>query len=139
MRPRIASLFAIAALAVAGRAHALEPPANLPRYELGITLDPTNHTVLVREKVTWTNRHQRPATELVFNVYPHFQPNKGDIPLLAKTVELLRQDPAAAVDAAGRAGDVNSRHLSRPATRHLLPAEARHRPRRHLTQAGRAG
>jgi hypothetical protein len=101
-------LVAVAAFGWAGTVHALEPPPDLPRYDLDITLDTNNHTVHVRERVTWTNRHQRPASELVFNVYPRYRPPKGDIPLLAKTVELLRQDPSAAVDAAGHAGDVNT-------------------------------
>jgi hypothetical protein len=116
MRPWSAAiLLALAALTVGGplRAQAadatpLAPPADLPRYDLEISLDTNAHTVRVHERVAWTNRHQRPAAELVFNVYPHFQPPKGDIPLLAKTVELLRQDPSAAVDAVGRAGDVTA-------------------------------
>jgi hypothetical protein len=108
-------LLAVAALAAGGPVRAqpvpqtpLAVPPDLPRYDLDITLDTVGHTVRVRERVTWTNRHQRPALELVFNVYPHFRIAKGDIPLLAKTVELLRQDPAAAMDTAGLAGDVNS-------------------------------
>jgi hypothetical protein len=108
MRLRTTILLAVAALAVGGRGRALEPPADLPRYDLAITLDTNTHTVQVRERVTWTNGHQRAAQELVFNVYPHFQIAKGDIPLLAKTVELLRQDPAAAMDTAGHAGDVTA-------------------------------
>src|SRR4051794_13769758 len=98
MRLRSVILLAVAALAAGGPARALDPPADLPRYDLAITLDTNQPSVRLRERVTWTNRHQRPASELVFNVYPHFQPAKGDIPLLAKTVELLRQDPAASLD-----------------------------------------
>jgi Peptidase family M1 domain len=112
MRPRSALILVVAVATlfppVIDRGLSAEPPADLPRYDLAITLDTNGHTVHLLEKVTWTNRHQRPAQELVFNVYPHFQPAKGDIPMLAKTVELLRQDPSAALDAVGRAGDVNS-------------------------------
>ncbi|HEY1377866.1 MAG TPA: M1 family metallopeptidase, partial [Gemmataceae bacterium] len=133
MRPwLVLTLAALAAgppRAPAADATPLAPPADLPRYDLAITLDTIGHTVLVRERVTWTNRHQRPAQELVFNVYPHFQPAKGDIPLLAKTVELLRQDPAAAVDAAGRAGDVSRvAYLTHRAAGGTQPAAASDEP-----------
>lgn len=97
-----------AALAAAGPVRALEPPADLPRYDLAIRLDTQKHIVIVREHVTWTNRHQRPAQEIVFNVYPRFKLAAQDVPIAAKTVELLRQDPAASLDTAGRAGDVTS-------------------------------
>ena len=61
MRPRFGVLLAVAAFAVGGPVRALEPPPDLPRYDLDITLDTNAHTVQVRERVTWTNRHQRPA------------------------------------------------------------------------------
>src|SRR4051812_15530557 len=108
MRVRMLLVPVVAAVLAGGPVRALEPPADLPRYDLDIKLDTDAHTVNVRERVTWTNRHQRPAAELVFNVYAYYRPTKGDIPILAKTVELLRQDPSAAVDPVGRVGDVNS-------------------------------
>src|SRR3954471_13568640 len=92
----------------AGPVRALEPPPDLPRYDLAVTLDAAAHTVQVRERVTWTNRHLRPAGELVFNVYPHFQIAKAKVPLLPKTVELLREDPSVAMDPAGHSGDVTA-------------------------------
>src|SRR4051794_2099801 len=90
----------------AAPARAAEPPPDLPRYTLGIRIDTVQHTVQVRERVAWTNRHQRPAHELVFNVYPHFQLPSGSVPLVAKTIELPRQDPGVALAPAGRAGSV---------------------------------
>jgi hypothetical protein len=95
-------------LVPAAPARAAEPPPDLPRYTLTVRLDTTQHTVLVRERVTWTNRHQRPTNELVFNVYPHFKLPDGDVALVAKTIELLRQDPGVALDTAGRAGNVTA-------------------------------
>jgi hypothetical protein len=108
MRVQVSFVLVVAAAVAGGPVRALDPPSDLPRYDLDMKLDTNVHTVTVREKVTWTNRHKRPAAEIVFNVYPHYKPAKGDIPLLAKTVELLRQDPSALVDPVGRAGDVNA-------------------------------
>ena len=57
-----------------GRAvRAGEIPADLPHYDLAIRIDTNTHCVQVRERVTWTNTHQRPADELVFCVYPHYK------------------------------------------------------------------
>src|SRR5262245_36032721 len=91
-----------ARLLLAAPARALDPPADLPRYDLDIRLDTTQHVVRLRQRVTWTNGHRRPAAELVFNVYPRYKLPDKDLGLVAKTVELLRQDPAAALDTAGR-------------------------------------
>jgi Peptidase family M1 domain len=90
----------------AAPARALEPPPDLPRYDLAVRIDPGRHTVQVRERVTWTNPRERPAHELVFNVYPRYQIAEKDTVLLAKTVELLREHPGVALDPLGRAGEV---------------------------------
>src|SRR5262245_59234255 len=79
-------------------AQALEPPAGLPRYDLAIRIDPQNKLVRLHERVTWTNRAKLPVTELVFNVYPHYQLPEKDLATVAKTIELLRESPSVALD-----------------------------------------
>ena len=50
---------------LAERSGAAELPAWLPHYDLDIQLQVEQHRVVVRERVTWTNRHQRPADTVV--------------------------------------------------------------------------
>jgi hypothetical protein len=57
----------------AGSARAIEIPPGLPSYEVDIRVDVSDHRVTARQRVTWTNRHDRPAGELVFNVFSHFK------------------------------------------------------------------
>ena len=78
-----------------------DPPAWLPRYDLAIRLEPDAHLVTVTERVTWTNRHQRPANELVFNAHAHYAIPDKDVGLLAKTLELLRMAPSEAMSFTG--------------------------------------
>jgi hypothetical protein len=73
-------------------------PAWLPRYDLDIQLDLPGHTAHVRQRVTFTNRHERPATELVFNAHAHYHVPPGQVGLLAKTLEILRVTPSEALD-----------------------------------------
>jgi hypothetical protein len=84
-----------------GGARAGDPPAWLPRYELAIRLDVDKHLVTATERVTWTNRHQRPARELIFNAHARYAIPAKDIGLLAKTLELLRIAPSEAMSFAG--------------------------------------
>ncbi len=98
----------VVALASAVPAGVLAPPPDLPRYDLAIRLDTTAHVATVKQRVTWTNRHARPADELVFNVYPRYKIDPKDITVIAKTVELLRQDPCVALDVEGRSGEVTA-------------------------------
>src|SRR5208283_6074576 len=76
------------------------------RYDLEIHLDVAKHTATVRERVTWTNRHQRPATELVFNAHSHYKVPTGEIGLLAKTFEMLRMMPDEGLDTEGHACEI---------------------------------
>src|SRR5262245_20778267 len=76
---------------------AQSPPADLPRYDLHIQLDTDQKIVRLRERVTWTNRHARPADDLVVTINPLYRIATKDIPILAKTVELLRQTPSDAL------------------------------------------
>ena len=100
-------MVAVVWLGAATSARALEPPADLPRYNLAVRIDPENRVVRLHERVTWTNRSKTPASELVFNVYPRFQLQEKDLAVIAKTIELLRESPSAALDIVGRCGDVD--------------------------------
>jgi hypothetical protein len=72
-------------------------PAWLPRYDVDMQVDVAGHMAHVRQRVTWTNRHQRPATELVFNAHSHYR-IPGSSLLLAKTIELLRVAPSTTME-----------------------------------------
>jgi hypothetical protein len=76
----------------------LAPPPWLPRYDVEIQLDVEGHSAHARETVTWINHYQRPALELVFNAHSHFQLESKDVPLLAKTLEILRMNPSEAME-----------------------------------------
>ncbi len=76
-----------------GVSRAGEAPAWLPRYEADIHLDVAHHVARVTLQATWINYRQRPTQELVFNVHSRYVVPKGDIGLMAKTLELLRMMP----------------------------------------------
>ncbi|MBI3410005.1 MAG: BamA/TamA family outer membrane protein [Planctomycetes bacterium] len=97
---------ALALLAVSGTLTAGEPPAWLPRYDLDIVLDPAQRLAKVKQRVTWTNRHQRPAREIVFNAHLHYSIPDKDVGLLAKMVEILRMAPSEAMSFDGPALDI---------------------------------
>jgi hypothetical protein len=78
-----------------------EVPSWLPRYDLGIQLNVAEHQVVVRERLTWFNRHARPSSELVFNAHAHYAVPSADLGLLAKTLEILRLAPSDAIDLHG--------------------------------------
>jgi hypothetical protein len=80
-----------------------EVPPWLPRYYLDIRMDVENHTVTTRQQVTWTNRHHRPANELVFNAHSHYKVPSAEVGFFAKTLELLRMSPREALDTKGEA------------------------------------
>src|SRR5437879_6628638 len=65
-------------------------PAWLPRYDLDIRLDTDQHWAHVRQRVTFTNRHERPAGELVFNAHAHYQVPDADVGFMARLLGLLR-------------------------------------------------
>jgi hypothetical protein len=94
--------------AVAGPAGGPSAPADLPRYDLKLTLDTVHHTADLTAVVTWTNRSTKPARELVFNFYPQYRVPDGDHLLLAKTLELLRLNPSHGIDRAGKHGEIKS-------------------------------
>jgi len=97
-KPLIRMLFLVLALcAFAHPVRAGEVPPWLPHYDLDIQLQVAQHRVVVHERVTWTNRHQRPADKVVFNNHSHFKIAK-DIGLLAKMLEILRLAPSDALD-----------------------------------------
>src|SRR5437870_2903986 len=79
-------------------------PAWLPRYDLDIRLDTDQHRAHVRQRVTFTNRHDRPARELVFNAHSHYQVPDADVGFMAKMLELLRMTPSDSLDLNRSAG-----------------------------------
>jgi hypothetical protein len=81
---------------VPSRVAAADLPPWLPRYDLDMQVQVEQHRVIVRERVTWTNRHQRPADTVVFNAHAHYKVK--DVALLAKTLEILRLAPSDAMD-----------------------------------------
>ena len=85
---------------------AAEIPAWLPKYDLDIGLDIDGHAALVRERVTWFNRHPRQSTELVFNAHAHYKLPADEVGKTAKILELLRMSPNEAIDFEGYACDV---------------------------------
>lgn len=96
----IAALGLWLALVVPARADVIPPW--LPKYDLDIYLDLGQKRVTVTERVTFTNRCARPASELVLSAYPRFKLADKDVPLFAKTLELLRTNPSVAMDFQGR-------------------------------------
>jgi Peptidase family M1 domain/Omp85 superfamily domain len=89
--------------AVAGVGRAAEIPPWLPRYHLDIQLDVGGAKARVRQFVTWHNRHQRPATDLVFNAHSHYSIRPDEIGFGAKTLEILRMAPHEGLDLEGPA------------------------------------
>jgi hypothetical protein len=81
-----------------------ELPPWLPRYDLDIHLDIDQHWAHVRQRVTFTNRHQRPADALVFNAHSHYQVPDADIGFMAKMLEILRMTPSDSLDLDRAAG-----------------------------------
>ena len=102
---RIAWLFLLTAVA-SGVARGVEVPKDLPQYDLTVKLDTEKRLATVHQKTTWTNRSDRPTKQLVLNFYPHYQIPDGDYFLLAKTLELLRQNPDDGIDRRGRHGEI---------------------------------
>jgi hypothetical protein len=94
-------------LAICGSAAAQDAPYWLPRYDLEIKVDVAGRNVQVRERITWTNHHQRPTRELVFNAHSHYEIPKKDIGFLAKTVELLRLSPSESLSFDGPACQID--------------------------------
>lgn len=87
-------------------ASAAEIPACLPKYDLDIQLAIDQHEARVRERVTWFNRHETPATELIFNAHAHYKLPPDEIGKVAKILELLRMSPGEGIDFEGHACDV---------------------------------
>src|SRR5262249_7716409 len=106
MAGRKTSWLCLIVLALAPAVRAGDPPAVLPRYDLHMRIDPAQHQITVTQLVTWTNRFQRPTSELVFNAHAHYSIPDKDVGFLAKTVELLRLAPHEALSFDGPALDV---------------------------------
>ncbi|MEI7686498.1 MAG: M1 family metallopeptidase, partial [Planctomycetota bacterium] len=79
--------------ASAAPVRAVEPPAWLPRYDLDIRIDTAKCLAVVKQRVTFINRHQRPASELVFNAHGRYTIPDDQIGFMAKMAEMLRIAP----------------------------------------------
>src|SRR5262245_3273605 len=92
-------LFLLLLLLAPGRtALAQNPlPAWLPRYDLDVRIDVREGLVHARQIATWTNRHHRPASELVFNAHSHYLVPDSEVGFLAKTLEILRVNPSDSI------------------------------------------
>lgn len=77
-------------------------PAWLPKYQLNIEIRPGERLVTATQRVTFTNRHARPTQELVFSAYSRYRVPDADVPLMAKTLELVRARPSEGIDFQGR-------------------------------------
>src|SRR4051812_4711282 len=93
--------------AMAGPVRAVDPPPWLPRYSLDIKLDVKQGKVLVRQLVTWHNRHARPSMDVVFNAHAHYSIRPDEIGFGAKTLEILRMAPHEGLDLDGPALQVD--------------------------------
>jgi hypothetical protein len=102
----------VLALLLAAAPAAAEVPSWLPRYDLDIHLDVEEHWVHVREIVTWTNKSERPATELVFNAHSHYQVASEEIGFMAKMLELLRMTPSDAIDPEAQGGPLQMKRVT---------------------------
>ncbi len=87
---------------------AADAPTHLPRYDLDMTFDTKNHRVDIRQRSTWTNASQVATDQLVLNFYPRYRIPKGDVLLLAKTLEMLRLNPNDGMDRDGEHGTIQS-------------------------------
>ncbi len=94
-------LLACCALALGTTRAAADVPAWLPRYDLTIDLRVEEHVAHVRQRVTWINRHARPSDQLVFNNHAAYTIPKGDVGLVAKTLEILRTSASEGIDFGG--------------------------------------
>jgi hypothetical protein len=94
-----------------------QTPPSLPRYDLDIRLTipsrrPTDGSVTVRERVSWTNPGRHPTGELVFNAHSHFKLPDKDVGMTAKMFEILRMMPGETLDLNGHACDVRRVRLA---------------------------
>src|SRR5882672_11505570 len=106
---------------ISQKAQAAEIPAWLPKYDLDIQLGIDQHEAHVRERVTWHNRHEQAATELVFNVHSHYKLPPDEIGKVAKILELLRMSPGEGIDFDGHARDVQKVRIGNPKSENQNP------------------
>lgn len=110
---RLQSVWAVLTMALGGltgpTAQASQSvPPDLPRYDLTVQIDTHRHVVYLRQRVTWTNRHQRSTNQLVFNVHSHYAIQPNEVLLLSKTLELLRLSPSFAINEGVSPGQVEA-------------------------------
>ncbi len=103
--------FGLLALVLVGGSAQAAPSPWLPRYYLDIQLDTNQHSAVVHQRIAWTNRHQRQATEMVFNAHSHYQLPDKEVGMTAKIFEILRMMPSESLDLEGHALDVRKVRL----------------------------
>lgn len=103
---RYALLLALLCLLLPSSSRAGELPGYLPHYVVEMDLDLPRHFVTGRILATWTNPHARPTNHLVFNAHSHYFVPSKDIPLMAKTLEILHVNPSEALITKKTAFDV---------------------------------
>ena len=101
---------ALVAILAGSRVNAADPPI-LPRYDLDLRFDTSNHRATLRQVVSWTNTTHTPTNQLTFNFYPHYSVPKKDYIKLAKTLEMLRLQPSLGIDRGEHHGEVLSGRL----------------------------
>lgn len=111
MRAILRYWLGLLALVLACAPASAEVPAWLPRYALDIQLHLDQHVAVVRERVTWTNRHDCPTSELVFNNHAHFKLPDKDVGMTAKMAEILRLTPSDVLDLEGHACEIQTATL----------------------------
>jgi hypothetical protein len=111
LRTRRRLALGVLVLLLLGGSAQAAPPPGLPRYYLDIQLDTAGHTALVHQRVVWTNRHSRQATELIFNAHSHYQLPDKEVGMTAKIFEILRMMPSETLDFEGHALDVRKVRL----------------------------
>lgn len=98
VRPAIWLCCFVLAFVPTGKAGAAEGvPDGLPRYDLVMNVEPLAGRVEGRMSATWTNTTSRPTRQLVFNVHSRYVVPSKEMPVVAKTLELLRVQPGEAL------------------------------------------
>lgn len=98
----VLTLAALACLSLPAGMKAGDMPDWLPKYHLAVRIEPDRRLVTAVQRVTFTNRHDRPTQELVFSAYSRYKVPDADVPLMAKTLEMVRSRPSDGIDFVGR-------------------------------------
>lgn len=87
------------------------PTASLPKFDLDIHINPASGSVKVREKVAWIHPGGAPVNQLIFNAHANFVLPEKQVGAMAKTLEILRMNPADALGVKSSALSLHSLRL----------------------------